>query len=144
MSAGAPDTLEILLKTMSTTYLEAIREGLWEEMERDPNVFLIGEDTGTYGGAFKMTVGFLERFGERRVVDTPIAESAIVGAAIGASLMGLRPVAEIQFSDFITCGYDQIVSFAAKCRYRGGAGVPIVIRARPGGGIHRGHFHSRN
>src|SRR5947208_11059114 len=129
---------------MSTTYLEAIREGLWEEMERDPNVFLIGEDIGTYGGAFKMTAGFLERFGEQRVIDTPIAESAIVGAAIGASFMGLRPVAEIQFSDFIPCGYDQIVNFAAKCRYRWGAGVPIVIPAPSGGGIHGGPFHSQN
>ena len=129
---------------MPTTYLEAIREGMWEEMERDPSVFLIGEDIGVYGGAFKVTAGFLQRFGERRVVDTPIAESAIVGAAIGASLMGLRPVAEVQFSDFITCGYDQIVSFAAKCRYRWGAGVPIVIRAPSGGGIHGGPFHSQN
>jgi len=129
---------------MPTTYLEAIREGIWEEMERDPNVFLIGEDIGVYGGAFKVTAGFLDRFGERRVIDTPIAESAIVGAAIGASLMGLRPVAEIQFSDFITCGYDQIVNFAAKCRYRWGAGVPIVIRAPSGGGIHGGPFHSQN
>src|SRR5438067_225100 len=129
---------------MPTTYLEAIREGIWEEMERDPAVFLIGEDIGVYGGAFKLTAGFLERFGERRVVDTPIAESAIVGAAIGASLMGLRPVAEVQFSDFITCGYDQIVSYAAKCRYRWGAGVPIVIRAPSGGGIHGGPFHSQN
>src|SRR5258705_3064999 len=125
---------------MPTTYLEAIREGIWEEMERDPNVFLIGEDIGVYGGAFKLTAGLLDRFGERRVVDTPIAESAIVGAAIGASLMGLRPVAEIQFSDFITCGYDQIVNFAAKCRYRWGAGVPIVIRAPSGVGIHGGPF----
>src|SRR6202158_1111513 len=105
---------------MPTTYLEAIREGIWEEMERDPAVFLIGEDIGVYGGAFKVTAGFLERFGERRVVDTPIAESAIVGAAIGASLMGLRPVVEIQFSDFISCAYDQITNFAAKCRYRWG------------------------
>src|SRR5260370_7796086 len=129
---------------MPTTYLEAIRAGIREEMERDPAVFLLGEDIGIYGGAFKVTVGFLERFGERRVVDTPIAESAIVGAAIGASLMGLRPVAEIQFSDFITCGYDQIVSFAAKCRYRWGAGVPIVIRAPSGGGIHGGPFPSQN
>ncbi len=129
---------------MPTTYLEAIREGLREEMARDPSVFLIGEDIGAYGGAFKVTAGFLEEFGERRVVDTPISESAIVGAAIGASLMGLRPVAEIQFSDFITCGYDQIVNFAAKCRYRWGAGVPIVIRAPSGGGIHGGPFHSQN
>ncbi|HZT32113.1 MAG TPA: alpha-ketoacid dehydrogenase subunit beta [Bryobacteraceae bacterium] len=129
---------------MATTYLEAIREGLWEEMERDPDVFLIGEDIGVYGGAFKITAGFLERFGERRVVDTPIAESGIVGAAIGAGLMGLRPVAEMQFSDFISCAYDQIVNFAAKCRYRWGAAVPIVIRAPSGGGIHGGPYHSQN
>jgi 2-oxoisovalerate dehydrogenase E1 component beta subunit len=129
---------------MTSTYVEAIRQGMWEEMERDPNVFLIGEDIGVYGGAFKVTAGMLDHFGERRVIDTPIAESAIVGAAIGASLMGLRPVAEIQFSDFISCAYDQIVSFAAKCRYRWGAGVPIVIRAPSGGGIHGGPFHSQN
>lgn len=129
---------------MATTYLDAIRQGLWEEMERDPNVFLIGEDIGTYGGAFRVTSGFLDHFGEQRVIDTPIAESAIVGASIGAGLMGLRPVAEMQFSDFISCAYDQIVNFAAKCRYRWGAGVPIVIRAPSGGGIHGGPFHSQN
>ena len=129
---------------MATTYLEAIREGLWEEMERDPNVFLLGEDIGIYGGAFKVTAGFLEHFGEKRVVDTPISESAIAGAAIGAGLMGLRPVAEMQFADFITCGFDQIVNFAAKCRYRWGAAVPMVVRAPSGGGIHGGPFHSQN
>jgi 2-oxoisovalerate dehydrogenase E1 component beta subunit len=129
---------------MSTTYLEAIREGLWEEMERDPSVFCIGEDIGEYGGAFKVTAGLMERFGARRVVDTPISEAAIVGASIGAGLMGLRPVAEMQFADFITCGFDQIVNFAAKCRYRWNAGVPIVIRAPSGGGIHGGPFHSQN
>ena len=129
---------------MPATYLEAISAGLWEEMERDPNVFLIGEDIGVYGGAFKVTAGMLDHFGERRVIDTPISESAIVGAAIGAGLMGLRPVAEIQFSDFISCAYDQITNFAAKCRYRWGAGVPIVIRAPSGGGIHGGPFHSQN
>jgi 2-oxoisovalerate dehydrogenase E1 component beta subunit len=129
---------------MPTTYLEAIREGLWEEMERDPNVFLLGEDIGTYGGAFKVTAGFLEKFGERRVVDTPISESAIAGAAIGAGLMGLRPVAEMQFADFISCGFDQIVNFAAKCRYRWNAPVPIVVRAPSGGGIHGGPYHSQN
>ncbi|HWQ56750.1 MAG TPA: alpha-ketoacid dehydrogenase subunit beta [Bryobacteraceae bacterium] len=126
------------------TYLEAIRQGLWEEMERDPDVFLIGEDIGAYGGAFKVTAGFLERFGERRVVDTPISESAIAGAAVGASLMGLRPVAEMQFSDFMSCAYDQITNFAAKCRYRWGARVPMVIRAPSGGGVHGGPFHSQN
>ncbi len=129
---------------MPTTYLEAIREGLWEEMERDPNVFLLGEDIGVYGGAFKVTAGFVEKFGERRVVDTPISEDAIVGAAIGAGLMGLRPVAEMQFADFISCGFDQIVNFAAKCRYRWNAAVPIVVRAPSGGGIHGGPFHSQN
>ncbi len=129
---------------MPTTYLEAIREGLWEEMERDPDVFLLGEDIGVYGGAFKMTAGFIEKFGEQRVMDTPISEGAIVGAAIGASFMGLRPVAEMQFADFISCGFDQIVNFAAKCRYRWNAPVPIVIRAPSGGGVHGGPFHSQN
>ena len=129
---------------MPTTYLEAIREGLWEEMERDPNVFLLGEDIGVYGGAFKVTAGFFEHFGDKRVVDTPISESAIAGAAIGASYAGLRPVAEMQFADFITCGFDQIVNFAAKSRYRWGAPVPIVVRAPSGGGIHGGPFHSQN
>jgi 2-oxoisovalerate dehydrogenase E1 component beta subunit len=129
---------------MSTTYLEAIREGLFEEMERDPNVFCIGEDIAEYGGAFKVTAGMLERFGAQRVVDTPISEGAIVGAAIGAGLMGLRPVAEMQFADFISCGFDQIVNFAAKCRYRWNAAVPMVVRAPSGGGIHGGPFHSQN
>ena len=129
---------------MPTTYLEAIREGLWEEMERDPDVFLLGEDIGVYGGAFKVTAGFFEHFGEKRVVDTPISEAAIVGAAIGAGLMGLRPVAEMQFADFISCGFDQIVNFAAKCRYRWNAAVPMVVRAPSGGGIHGGPFHSQN
>ncbi len=128
----------------AATYLEAIRQGLWEEMERDPNVFVIGEDVGVYGGAFKVTEGFYERFGAKRVVDTPISESAIVGAAIGASYMGLRPVAEMQFSDFITCAFDQIVNFAAKSRFRWGAPVPIVVRAPSGGGVHGGPFHSQN
>ncbi len=129
---------------METTYLDAIRQGIWEEMERDPNVFLLGEDIGVYGGAFKVTEGMLDHFGERRVIDTPLAESAIVGAAIGASMLGLRPVAEMQFADFITCGFDQIVNFAAKCRYRWGAAIPMVVRAPSGGGIRGGPFHSQN
>ncbi len=129
---------------MAITYLEAIRQGIREEMERDPNVFCIGEDIGVYGGAFKVTAGMLDAFGERRIVDTPISESGIVGAAIGASLMGLRPVAEMQFADFITCAFDQIVNFAAKCRYRWNAPVPIVVRAPSGGGTHGGPFHSQN
>jgi 2-oxoisovalerate dehydrogenase E1 component beta subunit len=126
------------------TYLEAIRQGIWEEMERDPCVFMLGEDIGTYGGAFRLTEGMLSHFGEGRVIDTPISESAIVGAAIGAALMGMRPIAEMQFADFISCAFDQITNFAAKCRYRWGAGVPIVIRGPSGGGVHGGPFHSQN
>jgi len=95
---------------MLTTYVEALRQALWEEMERDPNVFVLGEDVGVYGGAFRVTEGFYEHFGPKRVVDTPISEAAIVGAAIGASYMGLRPVAEMQFADFISCAFDQLVT----------------------------------
>jgi len=113
-------------------------------MERDQRVFVLGEDVGTYGGAFKVTAGMLERFGPDRVIDTPICESAIVGAAVGAAYMGLRPIAEMQFIDFISCAFDQIVNCAAKSRYRWGAGVPIVIRGPSGGGVHGGPFHSQN
>jgi 2-oxoisovalerate dehydrogenase E1 component beta subunit len=127
-----------------TTYVDAIRQGISEEMERDDSVFVLGEDVGIYGGAFKVTAGLLEKFGETRVIDTPISESAIVGAAIGAALMGLRPIAEMQFADFISCAFDQITNFAAKCRYRWGAGIPIVVRAPSGGNIHGGPFHSQN
>jgi 2-oxoisovalerate dehydrogenase E1 component beta subunit len=127
-----------------TTYLEAIRQGIWEEMERDSRVFILGEDVGTYGGAFKVTEGMLERFGADRVLDSPISESAIVGAAIGAAYMGLRPIVEMQFIDFISCAFDQITNFAAKSRYRWGAGVPMVIRGPSGGGVHGGPFHSQN
>ncbi len=126
------------------TYLDAIRQGIWEEMERDPNVFLLGEDIGAYGGAFKVTAGMLEKFGEARVIDTPISESAIVGAAVGAALLGLRPVAEMQFMDFISCGFDQIVNMAAKIHYRWGPAVPIVIRGPSGAGVHGGPFHSQS
>jgi len=126
------------------TYLEAIRQGLWEEMEADPSVFLIGEDIGTYGGAFRVTKGFLERFGAQRVIDTPISESAIVGAAAGAALLGLKPVVEMQFIDFIACAFNQIVNFAATCHYRWGPAVPMVIRGPAGGGVHGSAFHSTN
>ncbi len=126
------------------TYVEAIRQGLLEEMERDESVFIMGEDVGVYGGAFKVTKGFLERFGERRVIDTPISESAIAGAGTGAAINGLRPVIEMQFSDFMACAFDQITNFAAKCRYRWGAEVPLVIRAPTGGGFSGGPFHSQN
>jgi pyruvate/2-oxoglutarate/acetoin dehydrogenase E1 component len=126
------------------TYLEAIRLAMFEEMEKDERVFVIGEDVGTYGGAFRVTQGFLEKFGETRVVDTPISETAIVGASIGAALMGLRPIAEMQFIDFISCAFDIIVNYAAKSRYRWGAGVPLVVRGPCGGGVHGGPFHSQN
>jgi pyruvate/2-oxoglutarate/acetoin dehydrogenase E1 component len=126
------------------TYLEAIRQGIWEEMERDPRVFCLGEDIGIYGGAFKVTEGFIERFGPERVIDTPIAESAIVGAAFGAALAGLRPVVEFQFMDFIGCAFNQITNMVAKAHYRWGAPAPIVIRGPSGGGVHGGPFHSQN
>ncbi|MGH7542911.1 MAG: alpha-ketoacid dehydrogenase subunit beta [Gemmatimonadota bacterium] len=125
-----------------TTYLEAIRQGIWEEMEADERVFVLGEDVGVYGGAFKVTDGFVDRFGEERVLDTPISEAAIVGASVGAALMGLRPVAEMQFIDFISCAFDQLTNVAAKNRYRWGVGVPIVVRGPAGGGVHGGPFHS--
>lgn len=128
----------------AVTYLEAIRQALWEEMERDPAVFLLGEDIGRYGGAFKLTEGFQAKFGKDRVIDTPISEAAIVGAAIGAAHMGFKPVAEMQFIDFMAPAFDMIVNFAAKSRYRWGAGVPIVIRGPCGGGGHGGPFHSQN
>lgn len=128
----------------ATTYLEAIREGIREEMRRDDRVFLLGEDIGLYGGAFQLTDGLISEFGEARVIDTPLSETAIVGAAIGAAMMGLRPIAEMQFADFISCAFDMITNFAAKSRYRTGVGVPIVVRGPSGGAIHGGPFHSQN
>ncbi len=127
-----------------TTYVEAIHDALWEEMEADDRVFVLGEDVGVYGGAFKVTEGMIGRFGPDRVIDTPISEDAIVGAAIGAAIAGLRPVAEMQFADFISCAFDQITNFAAKSRYRTGVGIPIVVRGPSGGGVHGGPFHSQN
>jgi pyruvate/2-oxoglutarate/acetoin dehydrogenase E1 component len=127
-----------------TTYIEAITQAMAEEMERDERVFLMGEDVGSYGGAFKTSAGLIERFGPERVIDTPISEIAIVGAASGAALMGMRPIAEMQFIDFITCAYDILVNFAATSRYRVGSSCPIVVRGPAGGGVHGGPFHSLN
>jgi 2-oxoisovalerate dehydrogenase E1 component beta subunit len=127
-----------------TTYIEAIREAMQEEMRRDPSVFLLGEDVGTYGGAFRASNGFLEEFGPGRVVDTPISESGIVGLAVGAAMNGLRPIAEMQFIDFLSNGFNQVVNMAAKARYRWNAGVPLVIRGPCGGGVHGGPYHSQN
>jgi 2-oxoisovalerate dehydrogenase E1 component beta subunit len=126
------------------TYLEAIRSGISEEMERDSSVFCLGEDIGIYGGAFKVTDGLIDRFGPERVIDTPIAEMAIVNAAYGAALTGLRPVAEFQFIDFIGCAFNQITNLLAKAHFRWGAPVPVVLRGPCGGGVHGGPFHSQN
>ncbi len=127
-----------------TTYLEAIRQAMWEEMVRDPNVLILGEDIGLYGGAFKVTEGFLDNFGPERVVDTPISEEGYTGVAIGAAYMGLRPIVEFQFIDFIANAFNMITNFAAKSRYRWGVGVPIVLRGPAGGGVRAGPFHSQN
>ncbi|MCS6999318.1 MAG: alpha-ketoacid dehydrogenase subunit beta [Bacteroidota bacterium] len=126
------------------TYLEAISDALRIAMRQDPRVFLIGEDIGVYGGAFKVTRGFIEEFGPQRVLDAPISEAAIIGAAIGAALNGMRPVAEMQFMDFITCGFNQLVNVAGTTAYRWGIGVPIVVRGPSGGGVGANPFHSRN
>src|SRR6185437_16218437 len=126
------------------TYLQAISDALREEMRRDSRVFLIGEDIGVYGGAFKVTQGFLQEFGEDRVIDSPLSETAIVGSCTGAALMGMRPVCEMQFSDFVSCAFDQLVTVAAKQHYRVGTPVPMVVRLPSGGGFSGGPFHSQN
>jgi 2-oxoisovalerate dehydrogenase E1 component beta subunit len=126
------------------TYLEAIKAGLEEEMARDENVFILGEDVGAFGGAFKVTEGFQKRFGEARVIDTPISETAIVGAAAGAAHMGLRPVCEMQFIDFLSCAYSILTNYVATARYRAGLSTPMVIRGPSGGYVRGGPFHSQN
>jgi pyruvate/2-oxoglutarate/acetoin dehydrogenase E1 component len=126
------------------TYLQAISDGLRQEMRRDKRVYVIGEDVGVYGGAFKVTLGFQEEFGPWRVIDAPLAETAIVGSCTGAAIMGLRPVAEMQFADFVSCAWDQLVTVAAKQRWRVGTPVPIVVRCPSGGGFSGGPFHSQN
>jgi pyruvate/2-oxoglutarate/acetoin dehydrogenase E1 component len=126
------------------TYLEAISDGLRSEMRRDESVFCFGEDIGAFGGAFKVTDGFFEEFGPDRVLDAPLAENLIIGAAVGAAVEGLRPVCEMQFADFIACGFDQLVNVAAKMHYRQGVAVPIVVRLPSGGGFSGGPFHSQN
>ena len=126
------------------TYLQAISDGLRQEMRRDNRVFVIGEDVGVYGGAFKVTLGFQEEFGPWRVIDAPLSETAIVGGCTGAAIMGMRPVAEMQFADFISCAWDQLVTVAAKQFYRAGTPVPIVVRLPSGGGFSGGPFHSQN
>ena len=130
--------------TRRLTYLQAISEGLRDEMRADERVFVMGEDIGVFGGAFKVTDGFLEEFGPERVIDTPLAESAIIGTAVGAAVVGMRPVCEMQFADFISCGFDQLVNVAGKMHYRQGLAVPITVRLPSGGGFSGGPFHSQN
>ncbi len=141
MSPAATETPE---KTGELSYLEAISAALRDEMRRDETVICFGEDIGAFGGAFKITDGFFEEFGADRVIDAPLAENAIIGAAVGAAVEGLRPVCEMQFSDFIACGFDQLVNVAAKLHYRQGVAVPMVIRLPSGGGFSGGPFHSQN
>ena len=126
------------------TYLQAISDGMRDEMRADERVFMMGEDIGVFGGAFKVTDGFIDEFGAERVMDTPLAESGIVGTAIGAAVVGMRPVCEMQFSDFIACGFDQLVNVAGKLHYRQGVAVPMVVRLPSGGGFSGGPFHSQN
>lgn len=126
------------------TYLEAIKEAMDEEMTQDSSVFILGEDVGVYGGAFRATEGFIEKYGEWRVLDTPLSESGFTGAAIGSALVGMRPIVEMQFADFISCAFDQLVNVAAKNHYRWGASTPIVVRAPYGGNIHGGPYHSQS
>lgn len=126
------------------TYLEAISDALREELRADERVFVMGEDVGAFGGAFKVTEGFVEEFGEARVIDTPLAEAAIVGTAVGAAVVGMRPVCEMQFADFVACGFDQLVNVAGKTHYRFGLAVPIVVRLPSGGGFSGGPFHSQS
>jgi 2-oxoisovalerate dehydrogenase E1 component beta subunit len=126
------------------TYLQAISDGLREEMRSDESVFCLGEDIGTFGGAFKVTDGFADEFGADRVLDTPLAENAIIGAAVGAAAEGMKPVCEMQFADFISCGFDQLINVAAKLHYRQGVSVPMVVRLPSGGGFSGGPFHSQN
>jgi 2-oxoisovalerate dehydrogenase E1 component beta subunit len=126
------------------TYLIAIAEALWEEMERDDRVYLLGEDIGVYGGAFKVTEGFIERFGAERVMDTPIAEETIVGMAVGSAMEGFRPVAEFQYADFMSSGFDEITTVLSRYHYRSGVPLPVVLRGPSGGGVRASSFHSIN
>ncbi len=126
------------------TYLQAISAALRDELRADERVVMMGEDIGVFGGAFKVTDGFIDEFGPDRVMDTPLAESGIIGTAIGAAVVGMRPVCEMQFADFISCGFDQLVNVAGKMRYRQGLAVPLVVRLPSGGGFSGGPFHSQN
>jgi pyruvate/2-oxoglutarate/acetoin dehydrogenase E1 component len=144
MTPALPEQVSRSGRGEPVTFLEAIAEALWEEMERDPDVFLMGEDIGTYGGAFKVTRGFLEHFGPSRVIDTPISEAGFTGAGAGAAHMGMRPVIEMQFMDFVSPAYNLITNYIASSRYRGSGPQPLVIRGPVGGSNRAGPFHSQN
>lgn len=139
-----PESLRQTEQGKPVTMLEAIREALWEELERDPDVFIMGEDIGVYGGAFKMTEGFIDFFGEDRIVDTPISEAGFTGAAAGAAHMGMRPVVEMQFMDFVSCAYEPLTNYIATSRWRYAGAIPMVVRGPVGGGVRGGPFHSQN
>ena len=130
--------------TGEATYLVAIAEGLWEEMERDESVYCLGEDIGVYGGAFKVTEGFIDKFGPQRIMDTPICEETIMGMAVGSAMSGMRPVAEVQYADFIVNGFDELINVAGKYHYRTGVRLPMVVRGPSGGGVRASNFHSQN
>jgi pyruvate/2-oxoglutarate/acetoin dehydrogenase E1 component len=139
-----PEHLRQTQEGKPVTMLEAIREALWEEMERDPNVFIMGEDIGIYGGAFKVTDGFIQHFGGDRIIDTPISEAGFTGAAAGAAHMGMRPVVEMQFMDFVSCAYEPLTNYIATSRWRAAGAIPLVVRGPVGGGVRGGPFHSQN
>jgi 2-oxoisovalerate dehydrogenase E1 component beta subunit len=140
-AAGAAERLPV---ERAFTYLDAITAALEDELASDPRVVLLGEDIGVMGGAFRVTRGLWERFGDLRVIDTPMAETALIGAAIGLAISGMRPIVELQFADFVSCAYDQLVTEAAKLHYRFGIAVPLVVRAPSGGGLGAGPFHSQS
>jgi pyruvate/2-oxoglutarate/acetoin dehydrogenase E1 component len=144
MTNEKPDHVRNSERGQPVTMLEAIREALWEEMERDPAVFLIGEDIGSYGGAFKVSEGFIDHFSDRRVIDTPISEAGFTGAAAGAAHMGMRPIVEMQFMDFVSCAYEPLTNYIATSRWRGSGPIPLVVRGPVGGGVRGGPFHSQN
>ena len=144
LATNKPDHVRHTDLGRPVTYLEAIREALWEEMERDPSVFIMGEDIGVYGGAFKVTDGFIQHFGADRIVDTPISEAGFTGAAAGAAHMGQRPIVEMQFMDFVSCAYEPLTNYIATSRWRGAGAVPLVVRGPVGGGVRGGPFHSQN
>jgi 2-oxoisovalerate dehydrogenase E1 component beta subunit len=144
MMAEKPEHVRLTEHGKPVTMLEAIREALWEELERDANVFIMGEDIGAYGGAFKMTEGFIDHFGGDRIIDTPISEAGFTGAAAGAAHMGMRPIVEMQFMDFVSCAYEPLTNYIATSRWRYAGALPIVVRGPVGGGVRGGPFHSQN